>query len=242
MCCNKQNALNVQVGFMYLFITGHIHRQCAYHLIKWKLKKTKTKKKSPLQTRQIEFECNLSPMSWKYNALFPRCETLHVTSNFHCPHFSVPDWQYPSMATSSTLNTHIRIAKSTRMRQDVNIRSKQILSTNANSNYPMCTFLNTLFCFNSLKLDVAEREYYEVSSFFFFKLTNWVIHDNIFFVVVCGWNTVHKYSISGFRWGFCFSPNYASLFFGLWANNYARNPINLFHHCITRYGCYINDV
>ena len=46
----------------------------------------------------------------------------------------------------------------------------------------------------------------------------------------------------GVPMGSCFSPKYACHFFYLWEKEYVLNPVNPFHHCITWYGRYIDDV
>ncbi len=77
-----------------------------------------------------------------------------------------------------------------------------------------------------------------VVSDFLLKLTDWVIHNNIFLCM----KYIYIYTKDWGSYRLLFSPDYACLFLGLWEKEYCLNPVNPFHHYITWYGHYIHDV
>lgn len=90
---------------------------------------------------------------------------------------------------------------------------------------------------HALRHFISERTDTKPPSHFIVQLTEFIIHNNVFIFT----DKLYRQKI-GVPMGCCFSPNYACLYLGLWEKLHVLNPINPFHHCITWYGRYIDDL
>lgn len=115
-----------------------------------------------------------------------------------------------------------------------NIRSHYLVTMDVESLYTNIEHQEGL---SALKYFLTESEIPGLTVNFLLKLTEWVIHNNLFTFL----DDLYIQKI-GVPMGSCFSPNYACLFLGLWEKDYVLNPINPFYHCMTWYGRYIDDI
>lgn len=90
---------------------------------------------------------------------------------------------------------------------------------------------------HALRHFISERTDTKPPSHFIVQFTEFIIHNHVFIFT----DKLYRQKI-GVPMGCCFSPNYACLYLGLWEKLHVLNPINPFHHCITGYGRYIDDL
>lgn len=115
-----------------------------------------------------------------------------------------------------------------------NIKDQFLVTMDVESLYTNIEHQEGLF---ALRHFLTESDIPATSHDFLFRLTEWVIHNNIFIFM----DELYIQKI-GVPMGSCFSPNYACLFLGLWEKYYVLSPANPFYHKITWYGRYIDDI